>query len=73
MKLFGLLFLSAALSISSISGDIPSKAVASYETNKYSFSYVSDHRPIGKSIFSSEIYFSQSYFEHSSYEYDPHL
>ena len=73
MKLFGLIFISAALSISSISGDIPSKAIASYETNKYSFSYVSDHRPIGKSIFSSEIYFSQSYFEHSSYEYDPHL
>ena len=48
-------------------------ANTSYPVNKYTFRYVSDHRPIGKSIFSSDIYFSQSYFEHSAYEYDPHL
>lgn len=74
MKTFGLLLLlSAGLSTSVVAGITPVKASTSYEVNKYSFSYVSDSRPIGKSIFSSDIYFSQSYFEHSAYEYDPHL
>ena len=73
MKTLGLLFLAVGLSASVIAGSVPHKISASYPTNKYSIAYVSDHRPIGKSIFTSDIYFSQSYFEHSSYEYDPHL
>lgn len=73
MKAFGLLFLTAGLSVGVTAGIPFHKANALYEVNKYSFSYVSDHRPIGRSIFTSDIYFSQSYFEHSAYEYDPHL
>lgn len=74
MKTLGLLFLTVGISASVIaSAAAPLKANTLYEVNKYSFSYVSDHRPIGRSIFTSDIYFSQSYFEHSAYEYDPHL
>ena len=73
MKSFGILFLTAGLSASVVAGAAPLKANNSYPVNKFTFSYVSDHRPIGKSIFTSDIYFSQSYFEHSAYEYDPHL
>ena len=74
MKTLGLLFLTVGISASVIaSAAAPLKANTPYEVNKYSFSYVSDHRPIGRSIFTSDIYFSQSYFEHSAYEYDPHL
>ena len=69
----GLLLLTTCLTASVIAGAAPLKANASYEIKKHSFAYVSEHRPIGKSIFTSDIYFSQSYFEHSSYEYDPHL
>ena len=74
MKILGLLFLTVGLSAGVIAGAAtPLKANTTYEVNKYTYAYVSDHRPIGKSIFTSDIYFSQSYFEHSSYEYDPHL
>ena len=74
MKTLGLLFLTVGISASLLaSAAAPLKTNALYEVNKYSFSYVSDHRPIGRSIFTSDIYFSQSYFEHSAYEYDPHL
>ena len=73
MKAFGLLFLITGLTASVVSGVEPRRANVSYPIEKYTFSYVSNERPIGKSIFTSDIYFSQSYFEHSAYEYDPHL
>ena len=73
MKTFGLLFLTVGLTAGMVVRSDPYKAPASYPVEKHTFAYVADHRPIGRSIFTSDIYFSQSYFEHSAYEYDPHL
>ena len=73
MKKIGLFFIATGLSIGVVSRVTPLKADVSYPVDKYTYSYVSDHRPIGESIFTSDIYFSQSYFEHSAYIYDSHL
>ena len=73
MKFTGLLFLLTAGLVVTTSATVPLRKAENYEIIKKTYHYASDNRPIGKPVFSSEIYFSQAYFEHSSYEYDSHL